>query len=229
MASILVVEDDVEVAEGVSDRLAAEGHVVTMVHEGQSALKQAREGGIDLIILDINLPGRLSGFDICRKLREEGSKVLILMLTARRSELDRVKGLDLGADDYILKPFSVSELQAKVRAFLRRAGVGGKPVTRIRLGGVEVDFEAREARADGEAIHLTRKAFGVLHALAKRVDRVVTREVLLAEVWGYEVSAPETRVVDMVVTELREKIEPEPKTPRYLLTVYGEGYKLVSG
>ena len=124
MAQILVVEDDPTIAEGLSDRLASDGYEVVVVHEGKTALQQARSGGIDLIILDIMLPGGLSGFDVCRTLRQEGHKVLILMLTARQEEMDRVRGLDMGADDYMVKPFSVAELQARVRALLRRIQEG---------------------------------------------------------------------------------------------------------
>lgn len=226
MAQILIVEDDFSTAEGVSDRLAAEDHEVTIVGEGKPGLEQARTGVFDLIILDIMLPGELSGFDVCQKLRQEGNQVLILMLTGKREELDRVRGLDLGADDYMLKPFSVAELQARVRALLRRSHMEkqDKAMPFVRFGSVEVDFERRVTKVGGEEVHLSPKAFEVLRALVERNGRVVSREALLDEVWKYR-PAPETRAIDKVITELRDRLESDARKPKHILTVHGLGYK----
>jgi DNA-binding response OmpR family regulator len=229
MASILIVEDDPSVAEGVSDRLAAEGHEVTVVGEGKAGLQQARAGGIDLIVLDIMLPGGLSGFDVCRTLRQEGNRVLILMLTGKmKDEIDRVRGLDMGADDYMVKPFSVAELQARIRALLRRSQreEQDKALPGVQFGNVEVDFERRIAKVRGEEVHLTPKAFEVLQALVARKGRVLGREALLSEVWGHHLT-PETRAIDRVITELRDRLEADARKPRHILTVHGLGYKFL--
>jgi DNA-binding response OmpR family regulator len=229
MASILIVEDDPSVAEGVSDRLAAEGHEVTVVGEGKAGLQQARAGGIDLIVLDIMLPGGLSGFDVCRTLRQEGNQVLILMLTGKmKDEIDRVRGLDMGADDYMVKPFSVAELQARIRALLRRSHLEEKDraLPSVRFGNVEVDFARRVAKVSGEEVHLTPKAFEVLQALVARKGRVQSRDVLFDEVWRHR-PGPETRGIDKVITELRDKLEADPRRPKHILTVHGLGYKFM--
>ena len=226
MAQILVVEDDPTIAEGLSDRLASDGYEVVVVHEGKTALQQTRSGSIDLIILDINLPGGLSGFDVCRTLRQEGQRVLILMLTARQEEMDRVRGLDMGADDYMVKPFSVAELQARVRALLRRSQMDqkGKGLSSVQFGKAAVDFEQRTARMGEEAVHLSPKAFDVLQVLVARQGRVQSREGLLDEVWKYR-PAPETRAIDKAITELRDKLESDARRPKHILTVHGVGYK----
>ncbi len=226
MASILIVEDDPSVAEGVSDRLALEGHEVTVVGEGKAGLQQARTGGIDLIVLDIVLPGELSGFDVCRTLRQEGNRVLILMLTAKREELDRVRGLDMGADDYMVKPFSVAELQARIRALLRRSQMEerNRALPSVQFGNVEVDFEGRVATVGGQEVHLSPKAYEVLRVLVEHKGRIQSREALLDEVWKYR-PAPETRAIDKVITELRDKLESDARKPKHILTVHGLGYK----
>ena len=229
MAKILIVEDDPSIAEGVSDRLAADGYEVVVVRDGKIALQQARAGGIDLIILDVMLPGALSGFGVCQILRDEGSRVPILILIARREEIDRVRGLDLGADDYMVKPFGVAELQARVRALLRRSGGDAKHVASVRFGRAEVDFERRVAWVKAKEVHLTPKAFGVLQALAGRQDRAVSRETLLNEVWGYDAEMPTTRAVDVVIAELRDKLESSAKSPRHIVTVFRVGYKFIGG
>jgi len=211
----------------VSDRLAAEGHEVTVVGEGKAGLQQARAGGIDLIILDIMLPGGLNGFDVCRTLRQEGNRALILMLTGKKKdEIDRVRGLDLGADDYMVKPFSVAELQARIRALLRRSQreEKDKALPSIRFGNVEVDFERRVTRVGGEEVHLSPKAFEMLRELVERNGRVVSREALFDEVWKYR-PAPETRAIDKVITELRDRLESDARKPKHILTVHGLGYK----
>ena len=225
MSRLLVVEDDPAILRGLRDNLTLESHDVATAMDGESGLQMARDGGFDLVILDVMLP-KLSGFDVCRRLRESGASVPILMLTARGEETDRVHGLDLGADDYLTKPFSLRELQARVRALLRRRN----PVTRLpdeaKFGDVVVDFRRFEVERGGSPLKLTRKEFGTLRLLIGRAGEVVTRSELLEEVWEYR-EYPTTRTVDNHVASLRAKIEDDPGNPRHLLTVHGVGYKFV--
>jgi DNA-binding response OmpR family regulator len=183
----------------------------------------------DLIILDLMLP-KMSGYELCRKVREEGLTTPILMLTARGEEVDRVLGLDLGADDYVTKPFSVPELLARIRAILRRvqrSKIGPLP-NELRFGKVVIDFKRFEAHRADKVLNMSRKEFGILRLLAARGGEVVTRDELLDEVWGYE-QYPTTRTVDNHIALLRSKFEENPSKPRHLLTVHGVGYKLVLG
>jgi DNA-binding response OmpR family regulator len=225
MSQILIVEDDRAIAQGLRDNLEFEGHQVHVATDGESALRAARDPRPDLIVLDIRLPG-MSGYEVCRKLRAGGCMTPILMLTARGEEEDRVLGLDLGADDYVTKPFSVRELLARVRALLRRANPPHDLPQELRIGDITADFRSYEAHRGDRRIDLTRKEFGLLQMLASREGRVVTRDELLETVWGYD--APQsTRTVDNHVATLRAKLEADPSTPRYLHTVHGVGYKLV--
>ncbi len=225
MSKILIVEDDQSIAQGLRDNLEFEKHEVSVATDGESALRLAREQRPDLIILDIRLPG-MSGYEVCRKLRGEGSAIPVLMLTARGEEEDRVLGLDLGADDYVTKPFSVRELMARIRALLRRASASPELPGELRMGDIVADFRSYEACRGGQPVELTRKEFGLLQLLAAREGRVVTRDELLETVWGHD--APQsTRTVDNHVATLRAKLEPDPSSPRYLQTVHGVGYKLV--
>jgi DNA-binding response OmpR family regulator len=168
----------------------------------------------------------LSGYEICQKLRDEGNPVLILMLTARGEEADRILGLDLGADDYVTKPFSVRELKARVRALLRRSDAQSAPPDTLIFGDVEVDFPQYDARRGGNPVEMTPKEFGVLRYLAARAGEVVSRYELLEEVWGYG-KFPTTRTVDNHIAALRAKLEDNPAEPRYLQTVHRVGYKFV--
>jgi len=223
MSRLLVVEDDPAILRGLGDNLRLEAHEVATATDGESGLRMARDGDFDLVILDVMLP-KLSGFDVCRRLRESGENVPILMLTARGEEADRVHGLDLGADDYLTKPFSLRELQARVRALLRRRNPNPRLPDEATFGDVVVDFLRFEAKRNGSPLKLTRKEFGTLRLLVGRAGEVVTREELLKEVWKYR-GYPTTRTVDNHVASLRAKIEGDPGNPRYLLTVHGVGYK----
>ena len=225
MSRILVVEDDAAILRGLKDNLAAESYDVVTAADGAEGLRLSQDGEPDLIILDLMLP-KLSGYEICRKLRDQGSHVPILMLTARGDEADRILGLDLGADDYVGKPFSVRELLARVRALLRRSGPQKAPVDQLTFGDVIVDFLQYEARKKGQPVEMTPKEFGVLRYLAVRAGQVVQRQMLLEEVWGYE-NYPTTRTVDNHIASLRAKLEDDPAEPRHLLTVHGVGYKFV--
>ena len=227
MSLVLVVEDDPAILHGLQESLRLDRHDVIGAFDGETGYRLAREKKPDVVILDLMLP-KMGGFEICRRLRAEAFTAPILMLTARADEADRVLGLDLGADDYMTKPFSVREFLARVRALLRRAS--GEKAERLpdhlRFGDVVVDFRRCEALKRGAAVDLTRKEFGVLRLLAAKAGEVVSRDDLLNNVWGYE-SYPNTRTVDVHIALLRAKLEDDPSTPRRLITVHGVGYKLV--
>lgn len=226
MKRILIIEDDLSILRGLKDILSGEGYEVSAALDGEAGYRLAREKSPHLIILDIMLPG-MDGFDLCRKLRKEGHSCPILMLTALGEEADRVKGLDLGADDYVAKPFSLPELLARVRALLRRAAENPAAAAPdiLRLGGVTVDFRKYVARRGTEVLEMSRKEFGILRCLASRPGEVFSRAELLDEVWG-EDSFPTTRTVDNRIASLRAKIESDPSKPRFLVTMHGVGYKL---
>jgi DNA-binding response OmpR family regulator len=225
MSKILIVEDDEPIAQGLRDNLEFEHYEVAIATDGQAALSMIRDQHPDLILLDIRLP-RLSGYEVCQKLRAGGNRTPILILTARGEEEDRVLGLDLGADDYITKPFSVRELLARVRAQLRRSSPAPGLPEEMKCGEITIDFRRYEARRGERPVELTRKEYGVLRLLAAREGLVVTRDELLETVWGYD--APQTtRTVDNHIATLRAKLEPDPANPRFLHTVHGVGYKLV--
>ena len=225
MKRVLVVEDDAAILRGLVDNLEAESYEVLTARDGELAYALIEAEEPDLVILDLMLP-KLSGYEVCRKARSRGMAVPILVLTARGTESDRVLGLDLGADDYVTKPFSTRELLARVRALLRRGRSIEGPLGRLELGDVVVDFLSFEARRGSKPVRLTRKEFGTLRFLAGRRGEVVRRDELLKEVWRYK-RLPTTRTVDNHVSSLRAKIEDDPSAPRHLLTVHGVGYKLV--
>lgn len=225
MSRVLVVEDDPAILRGLADNLAFESYEVVTASDGETAYRLIHERKPDLVILDLMLPN-LSGYELCRKIRSEGLTTPIVMLTARGEETDRVLGLDLGADDYITKPFSIRELMARLRAVLRRTQPAEKPSDELRFDDVVIDFRRYEARKGGALVDMTRKEFGLLRMLAARAGEVVTRDELLNEVWGYD-ALPTTRTVDNHVAILRAKIETNPATPRHLLTVFGVGYRWV--
>jgi DNA-binding response OmpR family regulator len=227
MTKVLIVEDDPGILRTVSDNLKFENYDIVTAMDGETAYKLHQSQHPDLIVLDLMLP-RMNGLELCRKLRAEGDQVPILMLTARSEEADRVLGLNLGADDYVTKPFSVPELIARIRALLRRtSSASGLPAT-LKFGQVEVDFKKYVARRRGKPIDLTRKEFDLLRFLASREDTVVTRDELLNRVWGFD-SYPVTRTVDNHVASLRAKVERDPAHPVYIQTVHGVGYKFVRG
>lgn len=223
MKKILVIEDDPAILRGLTDNLAFEGYEVFTAGDGEAgyALQQKRRP--DMIVLDLMLP-RMSGLELCRKLRGEGIQTPILMLTARSEETDRVIGLDLGADDYVTKPFSVKELMARLRALMRRAQSASTLPDQLTFQDVDIDFLRYAARKRGKAVELTRKEFATLRFLAGRKGEVVTRDELLNEVWGYE-SFPVSRTVDNHIAALRAKLEADPARPQHIRTVHGVGYK----
>lgn len=225
MTRVLIVEDDPAILRGLKDNLLAESYEVLTASDGEAGYRLIREREPDLVILDLMLP-RMSGYEVCRKLRDQGITTPILMLTARGEEADRVLGLDLGADDYVTKPFSVRELLARVRAIVRRANPPRPLPDELRFDDVVVDFRRYEARKGDRRIEMTRKEYGLLRYLAARSGEVVGRDELLEEVWEYR-NYPTTRTVDNHVLALRAKLEDGPAEPRHLITVHGVGYKFV--
>lgn len=223
MTRILIVEDDPAIAVALEDDLRLEGYTVDVVRDGEAAIARARAGAFDLILLDVMLPKK-DGFDVCRELRRSGVDSMILLLTARTSESEKVLGLDLGANDYVTKPYSPKELRARVRALLRRSGGDPAVDTIARFGDCEIDFTRAELRRAGKPVATTPLEFKLLGLFARRAGRVLTRRTLIDEVWGRETAITE-RVVDNQIANLRRKIEPSPAVPRYLKSVRGIGYR----
>jgi DNA-binding response OmpR family regulator len=225
MHRILVIEDDASILRGLADNLTFEEYEVLTAADGETGYRMIRDKHPDLVILDLMLP-RMSGYEVCRKARADGARIPIIMLTARGEEADRILGLDLGADDYVSKPFAVRELMARVRAHLRRSEAGAPAREVLQFDDVVVDFTRYQARKGSRSLEMTRKEFGVLRYLASRAGAVVTRDELLNEVWGYD-ATPTTRTVDNHLASLRAKLEAVPSQPRHLLTIHGVGYKWV--
>ncbi len=224
---ILVVDDEPHILEVVGDYLRQAGFRILTARDGQTALTLARHERPDLVVLDLMLPGPLDGLEVCRRIRHDPalSGLPILMLTARDGEADRVVGLELGADDYVTKPFSPREVVARVRAVLRRASPEGPPSGMVRVGGLAVDLTRRVVTVAGREVMLTPTEFDILAVLASHPGRPFTRAQLIDQV--YDVAyAGYDRAIDSHIKNLRRKIEPDPPNPRYILTVYGVGYKL---
>lgn len=221
---VLIVDDDAKIIELVKAYLKQEGYRTLTARDGKTALRLTREERPDLVILDLMLP-EMGGFEVCKALRGE-SKTPIIMLTARDEEADKVIGLELGADDYITKPFSTRELVARVKAVLRRSGGGTSQEDKLKVGDLVIDFERYEVRRGNEAIDLTPTEFRLLQTMARSPGRVFTRLQLLDAAQGYSFEGYE-RSVDVHIKNLRRKIEPDPKEPRFILTVFGVGYKFV--
>ncbi len=221
MARILVVEDEPPLALGLEDDLKLEGYEVEVARDGETASRRAREQSFDLIILDVMLPGK-DGFEVCRELRRAGLRMPVILLTAKTQESDKVLGLELGADDYVTKPFSPRELRARVKAALRR-GAGAMPEI-YRFGDAEVDFNRCELRLAGKPVETTPTEFKLLAAFIRHRGHTLSRDKLLDEVWGRDTFVTD-RVVDTHITSLRKKIEPKPGEPRFLISVRGMGYR----
>jgi DNA-binding response OmpR family regulator len=222
MSRVLIVEDEAAIAIALEDDLRLEGYDVEVVRDGDTAIERGRDPSFDLILLDVMLPCT-DGLEVCRELRRSGVTTKILLLTARGAESDKVLGLDLGADDYVTKPYSPKELRARIRAHLRRKEDDGGPPT-IRFGDCELDFMRGELRRRGKAIPTTPTEFKLLAFLIRRQGRVLTRRILIDEVWGRDTAITE-RVVDNQIANLRRKIEPAPESPIFLKSVRGIGYR----
>ena len=225
-AQILVVEDDDAIAAFVATALEREGYGVVRVSTGQEALSCIQSNAPDLVLLDLMLPGEVDGLQACREIRSGETYIPIIIVTAKDADVDKIVGLELGADDYITKPFNTRELLARVRAVLRLAHSGQEAHHReqLRIGPLEIDLAGREIRMSGRPVPLTPKEFDLLVALVRDRGRVLGRETLLQKVWGYNYLG-DSRTVDVHVQRLRGKLEPDPHHPRYLLTVHSIGYK----
>jgi two-component system alkaline phosphatase synthesis response regulator PhoP len=223
---ILLAEDEAGLRLAVGDRLRDEGYHVETAEDGPAARRRATEEHFDLMVLDVMMPGQ-SGFDVVREVRRRGIGTPILLLTARGEVVDRVVGLKLGADDYLTKPFAMAELVARVEARLRTTGTPGSSTRgAYRFGPVQVDFTSAEVTRDQERVDLSAKEFHLLRHFIEQRGKVLSRDDLLNSVWGYD-AMPTTRTVDVHVAGLRRKLEPNPKVPRYILTMHGLGYKFV--
>ena len=227
MKKILIVEDEINMLRGLKDNLEFEGYETDTASEGQTGLEKILHKTYDLVLLDVMLP-HISGFDICKKARAADIETPIILLTARGEEIDKVLGLELGADDYITKPFSVRELLARIKAILRRSGSPGQIESqKLTLGLLQVNFSAFEAWREEQSIKLSHKEFEVLHYLFNHKQQVVPREELIINVWGID-GGITTRTVDNFILRLRQKIELNPNDPHIILTVHGVGYKMVT-
>jgi two-component system alkaline phosphatase synthesis response regulator PhoP len=228
MKRILVIEDEPQMLLGLRDNLELEGYEVATAADGDEGLQKATSFQPDLVILDVMLP-RKNGFDVCRELRARGTATPVVMLTARSQEADKVLGLELGADDYVTKPFSITELLARVRAVLRRTASRPSAAAGAdthRIGDLEIDFRLHQARRGKQRVEFTAREFELLRYFVTHIGQVVTREQILNEVWGYE-EFPTTRTIDNFVAKLRQKIERAPHAPEHILTIHGSGYKFV--
>jgi DNA-binding response OmpR family regulator len=221
---ILIVEDDKAIARLLHDNLEYEGFIVETCDDGRDALASVKRFTPDLLLLDLMLPHGADGFEICRALNQGPTRVPVIILSARGQKEDRIRGLTLGADDYVTKPFALDELLARLHAVLRRTK---PPIKQLRLGDTIIDFSRLQASCGARRVELTDREFEILHCLAERAGQVVTRDDLLRLVWGYS-DAPLTRTVDNFILRLRHKLEPDPRHPTYIRTAYGDGYRLIT-
>ena len=224
---ILLVEDDESILFGLQDILEGEGYEISTAVNGINGLKLAIEKPIDLLVLDIMLPG-MNGLEICKKIKKEKRMLPIIMLTAKSSELDKISGLDYGADDYITKPFSLSELLARIRAIIRRTYPEEDNLKHYSFGNVTIDFTKMEALVNDCEVKFTKKEFAILEYFINRDGEVVPRHDLLNNIWGYD-KTPTTRTVDTFILEIRKKIEKNPSNPKHIVSVSGVGYRFISG
>ncbi|MGE9271493.1 MAG: response regulator transcription factor [Verrucomicrobiales bacterium] len=223
---ILIIEDELAMRSALVETLSSEGYHIRAANNGETGLELACTEPFDLILLDVMMPG-LNGYEVCRSIRKRANQTPILMLTAKGLVEDRVEGLDCGADDYLVKPFSLRELLARVRALLRRLERRDTLPPRVQLGCITIDFEQNALVGQESQHELTPKECGILRLLLSRPGETISRETFLDVVWGYH-AYPSTRTVDNFIASLRSKIEPDPTAPRHLLTVRGKGYRLVT-
>jgi DNA-binding response OmpR family regulator len=224
-ARILVVEDEPNMVAGLRDNFEFEGYEVLTARDGIEGLDLALQESPDLVVLDVMMP-RMSGLEVCRRLRAKRASIPIIMLTARGQEIDKVVGLELGADDYVTKPFSIRELLARVKAILRRTAVVPKQQDHYSFANIEVDLHRRRVLKSGAPLEISSKEFELLQYFLCHSGETLSRDRLLEEVWGYE-HYPSTRTVDTHLVRLRQKLEPDPEQPQYFLTVHGTGYRFV--
>ncbi len=224
-SKILIVEDEPAMVAGLRDNFEYEGYDVISAEDGVSGLERALSDNPDLIVLDVMMP-RMSGLDVCKQLKAKRPSIPIIMLTARGQEIDKVVGLELGADDYVTKPFSIRELMARVKAVLRRVSAPAPTPEIYKFSDVEVNVRSNEVRRNGDLVDLSAKEFALLAYFIAHPVETLSRDRLLDAVWGYE-NYPNTRTVDTHIVHLRQKLEPNPEEPRFILTVHGSGYKFV--
>ena len=222
---ILIIEDDISILRGLKDNLTFEGYSVLSSADGQEGLQIALAKHVDLLLLDIMLPG-INGYEICQRLKKEKPKLPIIMITARGSEMDKVGGLDLGADDYLTKPFSIPELLARIRAVLRRSTPDQNEIEKYSFGEITLNFKKFQAFVKDKEIKLSSREFALMKYFIQHEGEVIHRHELLNEVWGYNVT-PTTRTVDNYILDLRKKLEEDPAKPKHILSVRGVGYKFV--
>lgn len=225
MKRILVIEDDPAILRGLEAALGEEHYEVLSATDGERGFNMARRENVNLIVLDLMLPKK-NGMEVCRDLRKEGVQIPILMLTSKKEELDKVLGFEIGADDYVTKPFGVRELMARIKALLRRKGEITRDLDTYAFGDVHLDFKKQEATKNGKAVKLSSKEFEVLKYFILHEGEVVTRHMLLDEVWGYE-HEPTTRTVDNYILSIRKHLEEDPSKPAHLLTIHTAGYKFI--
>jgi DNA-binding response OmpR family regulator len=225
MAKILIVEDEPNMVAGLRDNFEFEGHQVITAGDGVAGLERAIAESPDLVILDVMMP-RMSGLDVCKQLKTKRPSIPIIMLTARGQEVDKVVGLELGADDYVTKPFSIRELLARVKAVLRRSRTAPKTDEKYSFGEVEVNLRSCQVSRKGHTLDFSSKEFELLKYFLIHPGETLSRDRLLEDVWGYD-RFPTTRTVDAHIVRLRQKVEPKPEEPRFILTVHGTGYKFV--
>jgi DNA-binding response OmpR family regulator len=225
MPKILIVEDEPNMVSGLRDNFEFEGYDVITAPDGVAGLERALSDSPDLVILDVMMP-RMSGLDVCKQLKSKRPATPIIMLTARGQEVDKVVGLELGADDYVTKPFSIRELLARVKAVLRRSGNLPKQGEKFAFGEVEVNLRSCQVSRKGKALDFSSKEFDLLKYFLVHPGETLSRDRLLEDVWGYD-HFPTTRTVDAHIVRLRQKVEPKPEEPRFILTVHGTGYKFV--
>jgi len=225
MKRILIIEDDPAILTGLADSLQEEHFEVLTEDDGEIGYQEAKKENIDLIILDLMLPSK-NGIDICKDLRKDGINTPILMLTVKKEEMDKVLGLEIGADDYVTKPFSIRELIARIKALLRRKVEMNKEIEEYSFGKISIDFKKQEAIKNSKPFELSTSDFKILKYFIQREGEIITRDQLLDNVWGYE-NFPTTRTVDNHILTLRKKIEDDPSHPAHLLTIHKAGYKFV--
>jgi DNA-binding response OmpR family regulator len=225
MIKILIVEDEPNMVAGLRDNFEYEGYEVITANDGLAGLERALTDSPDLLVLDVMMP-RMSGLDVCKQLKAKRPSIPIIMLTARGQEVDKVVGLELGADDYVTKPFSIRELLARVKAVLRRTQTAPKDQEQYKFGDVEVNLRSCQVSRKGKPLEFSSKEFELLKFFLSHSGEAISRDRLLEEVWGYD-HFPTTRTVDAHIVRLRQKLEPKPEDPQFILTVHGLGYKFV--
>ncbi|HEX7356907.1 MAG TPA: response regulator transcription factor [Ignavibacteriaceae bacterium] len=225
MKKILIVEDDPAIRTGLNETLTTEGYLITEAETGTKGFELASKNDFDLILLDLILPGK-DGIEICKELRNNGVKTPIVMVTSRKEEIDKILGLEIGADDYVTKPFSIRELVARVKALIRRSTYEPGEMEEVEFADIKINFKKQEMFKDHNPVRLSATEFRILHYFIYHESEVISRDKFLDEVWGYD-SFPTTRTVDNYILSLRKKIEDDPANPKHLITIYKVGYKFL--